>query len=98
MRLGGVQRQPKLPLGDAMLHSADTLHAADSRTVAGAGAAHVDQGGVYLTNEVFLYRVVNRVLTAAGEMVDVEDCYWLDVVRVSASDLASRHLRVVTLS
>jgi hypothetical protein len=50
---------------------------------------------VYLTNEVFLYRVVHRDLTAAGEMVDVEDCYRLDVVRVAASDLASRHLRVV---
>jgi hypothetical protein len=54
--------------------------------------------GVYLTNEVFLYRVVSRVVTAAGEMVDVEDCYRLDVVRVAASDLASRHLRVVTPS
>ncbi len=81
-----------------MPYGADTLHAAESRTVASAGAARVDQGSVYLTNEVFLYRVVDRVVTAAGEMVDVEDCYWLDVVRVAASDLALRHLRVVTPS
>lgn len=78
-----------------MLHGGDTLHAADSRTVASASAVHVDQGTVYLTNEVFVYRIVDRVVTGAGEMVDVEDCYRLDVVRVAASDLASRHLRVV---
>ena len=98
MRLGAVKRQVKLPLGDAMLDSADTLHAADPRTVAGADRAHVHQAGVYLTNEVFLYRVVGRVITAAGEMFDVEDCYRLDVVRVPASDVAARRLRVVTPS
>jgi hypothetical protein len=53
---------------------------------------------VYLTDEVFLYRVVDRVITAAGEMVEVEDCYWLDVVRIPANDLAARQLRVVTPS
>ena len=93
MRLGGVQRQVKLRLGDAMPHSPNTLRAPDPRTVANAG---VDQAGVYLTNEVFLYRVVDRVITTAGEMVDVEDCYRLDVVRVPASDLAARRLRAVT--
>ena len=81
-----------------MLHSAHTLHAADRGTVACVGAAHGDHVGVYLTNEVFLYRVVDRVLTAAGEMVDVEDCYRLDVVRVPAGDLAARPLRAVTPS
>jgi predicted 2-oxoglutarate/Fe(II)-dependent dioxygenase YbiX len=96
--LGAVQRQVKLPMGDAMLHSVNTLHAADPRKVASAGRGHVDQAGVYLTDEVFLYRVVDRVITAAGEMVEVEDCYWLDVVRIPANDLAARQLRVVTPS
>ena len=93
-----MHRQVKLPLGDAMLHRADTVPAADPRTVASADAADVDQRGVYLTNEVFLYRVVDGVVSAAGEMVDLEDCYWLDVVRVPVSELAARHLRIVTPS
>jgi hypothetical protein len=52
--------------------------------------------GVYLTDEVFLYRVVDHVLDAGSETVEVEDCYGLDDVRVPASVLAARHLRVVT--
>ena len=96
MRLGVLHRQLKLRLDDAMLRRADTLHAADRRTAAAAVAARVDQVGVYLTDEVFLYRVVDRVLTAAGEMLELEDCYWLDAVRVPASDVAARRLRVVT--
>ena len=52
--------------------------------------------GVYLTNEVFLYRVVDVVVTESGEMADVEDCYGLDVVRVPTRDLLARGLRVLT--
>ena len=56
----------------------------------------VDRAGVYLTNEVFLYRVVGLVASQAGEMVEVEDCYGLDVVRVPVASLRARQLRVVT--
>ena len=52
--------------------------------------------GMYLTNEVFLYRVVDVVETESGEMAEIEDCYWLDVVRVPICDLLARQLRVVT--
>jgi hypothetical protein len=52
--------------------------------------------GAYLTNEIFLYRIVSVVATAVGEMVDLEDCFGLDVVRVPLEDLRSRGLRVVT--
>ena len=51
---------------------------------------------VYLTDEVFLYRVYEVLMTGAGEMVDLEDCYWLDVVRVPVHELRARRLRVVT--
>ena len=51
--------------------------------------------GVYLTDEVFLYRLVELVAVAQGDVVKLEDCYLLDVVRVSVSDLRARRLRVV---
>jgi hypothetical protein len=52
--------------------------------------------GVYLTDEVFLYRVVGVIAGGATELIELEDCYWLDVVRVSVKDLRARRLRVVT--
>lgn len=62
-----------------------------------AGAAmHADQVGTYLTDEVFLYRVADVLVTGAGEMAELEDCYWLDIVRVPISDVLARRLRVVT--
>jgi len=51
---------------------------------------------VYLTDEVFLYRVVDVLVTDIGEMAEVEDCYGLDIVRVPMCDLLARRLRVVT--
>jgi len=51
---------------------------------------------VYLTNGVFLYRVVDVVLTESGEMAEIEDCYWLDIVRIPMCDLLASELRVVT--
>jgi hypothetical protein len=96
VRLGGPHGRAKLRLGDAMLDRAHTLHAADRRAVTSGGIGRLDQAGVYLTDEVFLYRVVDRVLTPMGEMIEVEDCYWLDVVRVPVGDLVARRLRVVT--
>lgn len=59
-------------------------------------AEKLDGAGVYLTNEVFLYRVVRFVVTAVGGMVELEDCFGLDVVRVPLAELRSRGLRVVT--
>jgi hypothetical protein len=51
---------------------------------------------MYLTNEVFLYRVVDVFAAGADETVELEDCYWLDVVRVPTSELRARRMRVVT--
>jgi hypothetical protein len=51
--------------------------------------------GVYLTDEVFLYRVVRSVASGVEHVVELEDCYGLDVVRVPASALQARGLRVV---
>lgn len=51
---------------------------------------------VYLTDDVFLYRVLDLVAGPGGGMVELEDCYWLDVVRVPVARLRARRLRVVT--
>jgi hypothetical protein len=61
------------------------------RFVQGAGGP-----GVYLTDEVFLYRLVDLVALAQDDVAELEDCYLLDVVHVSLSDLRARPLRVVT--
>jgi len=50
----------------------------------------------FLTDGVFLYRVVGVVGSGLDEMVELEDCYRLDVVRLSVSELRARRLRVVT--
>ena len=57
-----------------------------------AGAARL---GSYLTDEVFLYRVVSHVESEATVLVELEDCYLLDVVRVPVSVVHERCLRVV---
>ena len=51
---------------------------------------------MYLTDGVFLFRIVGFVPDVAGEMVELEDCYGMDVVQVSIGDLRARGLRVVT--
>jgi hypothetical protein len=51
---------------------------------------------MYLTDEIFLYRVVELPVTDAGEMADLEDCYGLDVVRIPLQTLQARRLRIVT--
>ena len=68
---------------------------ADGLAAAGDGAGQTDEVGIYLTDEVFLYRVVDLVASGVGEMVELEDCYWLDVVLVPLRDLRARRLRVV---
>jgi hypothetical protein len=52
----------------------------------------------YLTNGVFLYRVIRLAPAGANDFVELEDCYALDVVRVTMKDLRERRLRVVTPS
>ena len=52
--------------------------------------------GVYLTNGSFLYRVVGVVANGTGAVVELEDCYGLDIVRVPARELRARRLRLVT--
>ena len=58
-------------------------------------AEDVGRADVYLTDEVFLYRVVQANGNGEDAMVEIEDCYGLDVVRVPASELQRRQLRVV---
>ena len=59
-------------------------------------ALPVDRIGAYLTDELFLYRVVAVVAGEPDDVVELEDCYLLDVVGVPAGDLRARGLRVVT--
>jgi hypothetical protein len=67
-----------------------------ARASSGRSSAHAYQAGAYLTDGVFLYRVVDLFVTAAGEMAELEDCYGLDVVRVPLQAVTARRLRVVT--
>ncbi|MGZ4232539.1 MAG: hypothetical protein ACXVUE_05165 [Solirubrobacteraceae bacterium] len=62
----------------------------------GASAAEIHEAGVYLTDEVFLYRVLALVPSEGDPLVELEDCYGLDVVRVPIADVNARRLRVVT--
>jgi hypothetical protein len=55
-----------------------------------------DEAGFYLTNEVFLYRFLGFVEGGEDDVIELEDCYALDVVRASFDDLCERRLRVVT--
>jgi hypothetical protein len=77
-----------------------TLYRADNRRTAdvpvAAADAQLDRAGAYLTDGVFLYRVVGLVAGERGEIVELEDCYWLDVVRAPVMALHERRLRVVT--
>ena len=79
-----------------MLYRAQNGRIADGivarRDVGGGG----DGAGVYLTDGVFLYRFVGSVENGGGELVELEDCYWLDVVQVPVSEVLARRLRVVT--
>lgn len=60
------------------------------------GSVEVDGAGLYLTNEVFLYRVAGITDSDKGQVVELEDCYSLDVVRVPMRQLHAGALRVVT--
>lgn len=64
-----------------------------SAPVAGAS---LPASGDYVTDEIFLYRVTGAVGVGAALTIELEDCFGLDVVRVSADALRARGLRVVT--
>jgi hypothetical protein len=51
---------------------------------------------VYLTDGVFLYRLAGIAPGRRGAIVELEDCYVLDVVRVTVAELRASGLRVVT--
>jgi hypothetical protein len=53
------------------------------------------QPGMYLTDEIFLYRAVGFATGDSDVLVDLEDCFGLDVVRVPMAHLRDRGLRVV---
>lgn len=78
------------------LYPTDDQHVADNRAAAGSVGGYCGGMSLYLTDEVFLYRVIGFVQRGQDEIVEVEDCYGLDVVTVSRRDLRARWLRVVT--
>ena len=71
----------------------------NSRTADGppppAMAGRIDGSCLYLTDEVFLYRVAGVVASGVSEMIELEDCYGLDIVCIPLRDLRARRLRVV---
>jgi len=77
-------------------NGSDNRGTADGSAPVGALAEGLDESSVYLTDEVFLYRVVGLAANGVGQIVELEDCYRLDAVRVPVRDLRARRLRVVT--
>jgi hypothetical protein len=57
--------------------------------------ALADAVGVYLTDEVFLFRVVDLMLGGGDGMIELEDCFRLDRVRVPLTSVRARRLRIV---
>jgi len=78
--------------------SPEDCRIANDRNWACAIVRQTGRAGLYLTNGVFLHRVVRVEAGEAGETVDLEDCYRLDVVCVPVCDLHRRELRVITPS
>ncbi len=70
------------------------LRATDGPLPTGGVSTPFDDG-FYLTDEVFLFRVTGVVDSDAGEMVELEDCWGLDVVRVPITEPRLLGLRVV---
>ena len=57
-------------------------HMTTAQWVRALRVAGIGDPGVYLTDEVFLYRVAGVAPGEGVEMVELEDCYQLDLVRV----------------
>jgi len=80
------------------LDAADTWPTADGPILQHRVAGQVEVLGTYLTDEVFLYRIAGVGSDGPVETIELEDCYWLDVVHVSVGDLRARRLHPVTPS
>jgi len=65
-------------------------------TGGGAAGGRAYGPGSFLTDEVFLYRILRCTSTQDGAIVELEDCYWLDIVSIPLNELRARRLRVVT--
>lgn len=87
-----------LVLGEAELSARSSLRHRPSADGALLTAGQGGGPGVYLTDEVFLYRLAGIARCGSAEFVELEDCYGLDVVQVPVSDLGARALRIVTPS
>jgi hypothetical protein len=82
--------------GDLDAGSGDTDRPPRRAELAKIASCDPDGAGLYVTNEVFLYRIIGISTSDLGEMVELEDCYMLDVVRVPIDVFHERRLRVVT--
>jgi hypothetical protein len=94
------RREPRLDFDDlgpdeADMSARDRAH--DDGTVGACAplVAGIGVPGVYLTDEVFLYRVAGVAPGEGEEMVELEDCYQLDLLRVPLTALRARRFRVV---
>ena len=103
-RADSVSNSPPCGRADVRLEEAPSIEAEMSllyrrHELRPPGRARVDGqgggGGRYLTDEILFYRVVGVLKREKDEFVEIEDRYWLDVVRVPASELPARRLRVV---
>jgi len=85
------------PRGTAMsaLDGADSRPKTEESLPTGAVDWATEGTPAFLTDEVFLYRVVGLVVSGQDEMVELEDCYRLGVVRVPVRELHARRLRRV---
>jgi len=79
------------------IDTSDTCRTPNGLAWAAAAGAY-EAAGAYLTDGVFLYRVAGVVRGASGEMIELEDCFFLDVVEVPLADVRARRLRVVVPS
>jgi hypothetical protein len=84
--------------GEAELSTRSSLHHRRSPDGPLLTAGQGGGPGVYMTDEVFLYRLAGIGQYGSAEFVELEDCYRLDVVQVPISDLRARALRIVTPS
>ena len=55
-----------------------------------------DDGDVYLTDGVFLFRIIGPICAGDDAVAQVEDCYSLNVIRIPVRELVARGLRPVT--
>jgi hypothetical protein len=99
---GNAGRQQSALRARAMGMEMPTVLSGDQSRIAHAAldaylaSGDPDGAGLYLTNEVFLYRVVGIAANDMGEVVELEDCYSLDVVCVPIHKFRANRLRVVT--